>query len=248
MRSSGKIDAFERSLGRYDQFEALGTPSVVCARGRMPRGRAEADCASGPVGLSRLPRGRVRARKLALLELSRRPEVERKGGESAYCRTHGRATYENSGCGTGAAARAGSGESLRSSGAFAALEGRAGESKARTGAGKRLFAIQERVSSHKQLERRSKPHARQRRTLTKTARMEFFNRFREVTTFLGFQTPGFASTPRRQVFRGRQIGGSGGDDWSITREKAQKMHERIGRVDAFSGFTTRRRHRFYTTY
>ena len=132
MRSSGKIDAFERSLGRYDRFEALGTPSVVCARGWMPRGRAEADCASGPVGLSRLPRGRVRARKLALLELSRRPEVERKGGESAYCRTHGRAPCENSGCGTGAAARAGSGESLRSSGAFAlSRDGRGSQRRGR---------------------------------------------------------------------------------------------------------------------
>ena len=247
MRSSGKIDAFERSLGRYDQFEALGTPSVVCARGWMPRGRAEADCASGPVGLSRLPRGRVRARKLALLELSRRPEVERKGGESAYCRTHGRAPCENSGCGTGAAARAGSGESLRSSGAFAALEGRAGESKARTGAGKRLFAIRERVSSHKQLERRSKPHARQRRTLTiKPPEWNFLTAFAS-NDFPGVSDPRFASTPRRQVFRGRQIGGSGGDDWSITREKAQKIPRKES-VDAFSGFTTRRRHRFYTTY
>ena len=103
MRSFGKIDAHERSLGRYDRFEALGTPSVVCARGWMPRGRAEADCASGPVGLSRLPRGRVRARKLALLELSRRPEVERKGSESAYCRAHGFVPCENSGGGTGVA-------------------------------------------------------------------------------------------------------------------------------------------------
>jgi len=140
MRSSGKIDAFERSLGRYDQFEALGTPSVVCARGRMPRGRAEADCASGPVGLSRLPRGRVRARKRALLELSRRPEVERKGGESAYCRTHGRATYENSGCGTGAAARAGSGESFRSSGSFCRSRGTGGGVKGEDGARERGFS------------------------------------------------------------------------------------------------------------
>ena len=38
MRSMGKIDAFERSLDRYDLFEALGTPSVVCARGCVPRG------------------------------------------------------------------------------------------------------------------------------------------------------------------------------------------------------------------
>jgi hypothetical protein len=65
--------------------------------------------------------------------------------------------------------------------------------------------------------------------------MEFFNRFREVTTFLGFQTQGFASTPRRQVFRGRQIGGSGGDDWSITREKAQKKFRGKNRSMLFPG-------------
>jgi hypothetical protein len=60
MRSFGKIDAHERSLGRYDWFEALGTPSVVCARGRLPRGPSR--MLTVPVGLSRSPRSSFRGR------------------------------------------------------------------------------------------------------------------------------------------------------------------------------------------
>ena len=91
VRSIGKIDVFYRSLDLYDLLEALGTPSMVCARVCVPRGRTRKLTVPDAFRDAEVEL----LWTLALLELSRRPGVERQASKSAYCRAHVCAPFEN---------------------------------------------------------------------------------------------------------------------------------------------------------